>query len=340
MYAISFAEYLQGIFHGVPVTLVAFIVLTVFYIVNLLGIEGAAKLQIIMDLVMAVALTAFIVYGLPHVNFAEYFSEGFLAGGPVSLLSTGVLLTWATAGGSDMIMFSAEAKNPKRDLPEVIVVSTLAIAIFYALISIVASGVLPVEQVAGQPLSLVAEIIFPRSVYLFFIIAGALLALSTTLNASFAWVTKPILQASVDGWLPNKLAYIHPKYNTPVIILTLFYLIGLLPVFFGFNIEFIADMTVLLNNILFIFICYGVVFMPKRFPDLWEKSKFHCSNTKLQLAGIIGGFSGVISVALLLTEISTNQIIGTVIISIIAAIFGHLRYKSGAVNMEISYEED
>ncbi|GAB1475465.1 APC family permease [Bacillota bacterium] len=341
MYALSAADYLQGIFADIPITLTAFIVLTLFYLVNLFGIEGAAKLEIVMDLVMAIALTAFIVFGMPHVNFAEYFStDDFVANGPISLLSCGVILTWATAGASDMIMLSAEAKNPTKDLPQVIVVATLSVAVFYALISIVASGVLPVDQVAGQPLTLVATTIFPKSIYFFFVIAGALLALTTTLNASFAWVTKPILQASIDGWLPRKLGYIHPKFKTPVAILTIFYGIGLLPIFFGFNIAMIADMTVLLNNILFIFICYGVVFMPKRIPELWAKSKFHCSNAKLHVAALIGGFSAVISVVLLLTELGSREIIGTCVITVIAAIFGYLRHKSGKVDMEISYEED
>ncbi len=341
MYALSAADYLQGIFTSIPITLTAFLVLTLFYVVNFFGIEGAAKLELVMVVIMAVALTAFIVYGMPHVDFGEYFSgDDFFSNGPISLLSCGVLLTWATAGASDMIMLSGEAKNPTKDLPQVIVVATLAVAVFYALISVVAAGVLPIDQVAGQPLTLVAAKIFPKPVYLFFVIGGALLALTTTLNASFAWVTKPILQASIDGWLPKKLGYIHPKYKTPVPILTIFYGIGLLPIFFGFNIALIADMTVLLNNILFIFICYGVVFMPKRIPELWAKSKFHCSNTKLHIAALIGGFSAVISVILLLTELGTREIVGTCVITVIAAIFGYIRHKSGKVDMEISYEED
>lgn len=342
MYAISFAEYLQGLLPGVPIKLAAFLCLTVFFITNILGIEGAAKLEIVMDLIMALALTLFIIFGMPHVDFANFFSQadgGFFLKGAVPFLSAGVMLTWATAGASDMIMLSAEAKNPTKDLPQVIVVSTLAIAVFYGLIAIVASGVLPVEVVADQPLNLVAEVIFPRGLFLFFIIAGAMLALTTTLNASFAWVTKPILQASVDGWLPKKLGYIHPKFKSPVIILCIFYIIGLLPIFFGFNIGLIADMTVLLNNILFIFICYSAVFMPKKIPELWKKSKFHCSGAKLQIAGLIGGFSAVISVALLLTELGPREIIGTCGITVIAILYAYFRGKSGKVDMEISYEE-
>lgn len=339
MYALSFAEYLQGIFAGAPIMPVAFIVLTFFFILNILGVEGAAKFEILMDIIMAVALTLFIIYGLPQVNYDTFFTEDFITAGPVGLLSCGVLLTWSTAGASDMINLSAECKNPTKDLPQVIVVATCAVAIFYGLISIVAAGVLPVSETADQSLSVVAAEIFPRPVYLFFVIAGALLALSTTLNASFAWVTKPILQACNDGWLPKKLGYIHPKFKTPVYILAIFYVIGLVPIFFGFNIGMIADMTVLLNNILFIFICYGAAFMPKRIPELWKKSKFHCSNTKLQIAALIGGFSAVISVILLATDITRNMAIGSAVITVIAIIYAALRFRTGKVDMQISIEE-
>ncbi len=340
MYAISFAQYLQGIFPGAPVTLVSFLVLTFFFIMNMLGIEGAAKLEIVMDIVMAIALTLFIVYGMPQVDYDAFFTEDFMTAGPVGLLSAGVLLTWATAGGSDMINLSAEAKNPTKDIPQVIVVSTIAVAVFYGFIGIVAAGVLPISETMDQPLNVVAIEIFPKPVYLFFVIAGALLALSTTLNASFAWVTKPILQACNDGWLPKKLGYVNPKTKTPMIILAIFYVIGLLPIFLGMNISAIADMTVLLNNILFIFICYGAAFMPKRIPELWEKSKFHCSNAKLQAASIIGGFSAVISVILLATDITKSMFIGSCVMTVVAIIYAFLRHKTGKVDMQISYEEN
>ena len=42
MYAISFAQYLQGVLPQVPIVPVAVACLTVFFITNLLGIEGAA----------------------------------------------------------------------------------------------------------------------------------------------------------------------------------------------------------------------------------------------------------------------------------------------------------
>ena len=338
MYAISFAQYLQGIFPGVPVTLVAFLVMTVFFVTNLLGIEGAAKLEIVMDIVLALAMTLFIVYGLPQVDFGTFFTEDFAPAGPMGVLTCGVLLTWATAGGIDMVNLSAEAKNPTKDLPQVIMVSTIAIAFFYALIAVVAAGVLPVSVTANMPLDLVAKSIFPYPLFLFFVIGGALLALSTTLNATFAWVTKPILQACNDGWLPKKVGYVHPKFKTPVFILVLFYAIGLVPILFKIEIGRIADTAVILSNILFVLICFGTVFIPKRMPELWEKSAFHFSKRKLYLWSCLGGVSSTIMVLVLLLQTTKFQFVGMIAITLVGVLFAHLRYKSGAVKTLESFE--
>ena len=237
-----------------------------------------------------------------------------------------------------MINLSAEAKNPTRDIPEVIVVSTLAISGFFALIGVVAGGVLPIEQTADATLNVVAIEVMPKAFYLFFVIAGALLALSTTLNASMAFVTKPILQACNDGWLPKKLGYIHPKRKTPMILLTIFYVIGLVPIIFGFNIGMIADIAVILNNILFVLICFGAVLLPKRIPEIWEQSKFKCSKSRLILFSVLGGIGSLITVGLLMMDVGKTQAIGMIIITIVAVVYAFLRYRTGKVDMQDSVE--
>ena len=147
----------------------------------------------------------------------------------------------------------------------------------------------------------------PTPVFLFFVIGGALLALTTTLNATFAWITKPILQACNDGWLPHKIGYIHPKFKTPVIILVGFYIVGLIPILTGLQISMIADTAVVLSNILFAFICFGTVFIPQRMPELWEVSAFRCSKSKLYLKSILGGVSCVVMVLVLFFQMSMPQ---------------------------------
>ena len=327
MYAISFAQYLQAVLPGMPIVPVAFVVMTVFFITNLLGIEGAAKLEIVMDIILAAALTLFIVFGMPKVDYANFLTVDFMPNGVGGVITCAVLVN-----------LSAEAKNPTKDLPQVIMVSTIAIAVFYALIGIVAAGVLPVSVTADQPLDIVAKEIFPNALFLFFVIGGALLALSTTLNATFAWITKPVLQACNDGWLPQKLGYIHPKFKTPMFILVLFYIIGLIPIISGLNIGVIADLAVLLSNVLFTVICFGLVLLPKRMPELWEKSVFHCGKGKLWFHAACGGVSSFVMMVVMWMDVDVSHAIGVAVIVVVAYLFAHFRLKNGAVKMEDSFE--
>lgn len=339
LYALSFADYTLALIPGLNRTLIAFLMLTFFYIVNMLGIQSAARVQNIMALVMVIALTVYIAYGLPHVQPGYFGGEDFMTGGLQGLFAAGALFTWAIGGANVIIYLGAEAKNPTKDIPVVIIVATLLIAAFYALMATVAAGVLPISEVAGQPLSVVAEKILPRPIYIFFIVGGAMFALTTTLNAAFGWVTKPILQACVDGWLPSWLGAISKKYKTPYIILTLLYLESLVPVFFEFNISTIGNMAVILNNVLFAIICFSAARMPALIPDIWNKSSFHVSHGTLMFWSVLGGVATLGQTMLLFSVLKPYEMVGNVVVVVFALGYSILRMKSGKVDMEISYEE-
>lgn len=84
-------------------------------------------------------------------------------------------------------------QEPTKDIPFVIVTSTVGVALLYGLVATTASGVLPVAEVANQPLTLVAAEILPKPLYIFFIVGGAMFALATTLNSQIMSATKPIM---------------------------------------------------------------------------------------------------------------------------------------------------
>jgi APA family basic amino acid/polyamine antiporter len=80
------------------------------------------------------------------------------------------------------------------------------------------------------------------------------------------------------------------------------------------------------------------MFIPKRMPELWEKSAFHSGKGKLYAKSIIGGVSSLIMMTVLLLDSGKTQAIGMIIITIIAALFAHFRYRSGAVRPADSFE--
>lgn len=340
MYAITFAEYAaQGAGINLNKTAIAFLVLTMFYIMNMLGAKNVGRLQRIITPCTLMGLGAFIVFGLPQVVPGYFSGPDFMSQGMRGMLATATMFTWVVGGANSIIQLGAEAKNPTKDIPFVILVTKVTVAVCYALIATIAAGVLPIAETANQPLTTVAARIFPRPIYLFFIIGGVLPAVAGALNVALSWVTKPILQAAVDGWFPPFVARISKKYRTPVVILTFLYGQSLLPVFFHIDVASIANMAVLLTRVCSGLICISVLNMPKRIPEIWAKSKYHCSPKVLYSCCIAGAMSAGIQIISLLREITPKQLTGNIAILVIAVCYAFWRNKSGHVRMEISYEE-
>ena len=141
-----------------------------------------------------------------------------------------------------ILNFSAEAKNPTRDIPVVIIVSTLCVAVMYGFISFVAAGVLPVQEVAGKNLTLVANVILNRPLYYLFVIGGAGCALASTLNNQLATTPKPIMQMCDDGWLPQSFAALNKK-KVPWKIQIFLYIVAVICTVSGLSIAILGNMT-------------------------------------------------------------------------------------------------
>ena len=53
--------------------------------------------------------------------------------------------SFSTGGAQYISELGGEMKNPHQDLPRAIILSTVIAAVFFALVSIVAVGILPIE---------------------------------------------------------------------------------------------------------------------------------------------------------------------------------------------------
>ncbi|MGL4337069.1 MAG: APC family permease [Turicibacter sp.] len=338
MYAISFADYMLALVPGLNPKLISITVLTIFFIMNLFGVKGAAKLQNLMVIIMGIALTVFVCFGVPQVQPGFFDQPDFLTAGIGGLLSTSALLIFATGGANVVLNLGAEAKNPTRDIPIVIIVATIVVACFYGLITVVAGGVLPISEVANQPLTLVAAKILPYPLYVFFIIGGAMFALSTTLNATLGWVTKPIMQACVDGWLPTKFAVLN-KQKTPYILLTFFYFLGMFPILTGWDIGAIASFIMVLYLLIGGIMIIGTLRLPKVAPVAWAKSKYKVPQWILVVTvSLAVGFT-ILQMYLLAGNLTPFELAMNVAIIIGALIYTFVRHRTGKVKMEVSFED-
>ena len=340
VYSLAFASYFISLVPGVNAKSVAVVIATCFFALNIFPTKFMAGVQNIMVVVLCMAMAAFIVYGMPQIQPGYWTGPDFMPKGLGGLLSASALLTFATFGANSIFQLSGECKNPTTDIPFVLIIATMAVAILYGVIAMVAAGVLPVTEVAGQNLSKVAEAILPKPIFLFFIIGGALGALATSLNATIAWVTKPLIQACEDGWLPKKLAYLHPQYKTPIFLLAIFYVVTVVPILLDVNMDAITSSVLILMYACMVMTSIATVRIPKLFPDQWARSPFKCSPAILWFFCILSAIVLFVQIYYNLPFISTNLRIANAVLLFVALGYSTYRYNSGAVRMDISYEDD
>ena len=92
MYALSFAEYFQALFPSSNPRIVAMAIATLFFVVNFFGINIMAKVENFLTVALVGAILLFIVCGMPHVDFANYFKNpGFTTHGVVGISFLGFL---------------------------------------------------------------------------------------------------------------------------------------------------------------------------------------------------------------------------------------------------------
>ena len=339
LYAQTFALYFCELFGGGNEKLVAAIMITFFYVLNFFGVDFMSKAQNIMSAILLLALIWFTVRGLPRVDWANFFGgEGWMTGGWGGLFATSTLLTYSLMGATSLMPYSATAKNPQRDIPLAGAISTFAIAILFALMGIVCSGILPLDQVANQTLGVIANHFLTRPEYIFFMVGGALCASATTLNGLVGSVAIPLVMLSHDGWLPKSLGELHPKFKTPYKYLIIYYFITMAPLFLGVDISSVSDMTLLgsyTQTTLFIFFMRK---MPDMFPEQWEKSIFRMPRPVFNVVMWICFLASLSNVWGQITNSDAKTIFFNVAIMVVGVVFSLVWYKSGKVHPSKSYE--
>ena len=341
MYALSFAEYALALLpSGGSEKVIALIVGTLFFILNYFGVDLMAKIQNLLVIVLVLSLAMFAVFGLPSVDLANYFSNAdglFLSDGIPGFLTATAYLGFATGGATVILGVSAECKNPTKDIPFVIIVSTVGVAILYGFVATVASGVLPVPEVANQPLTLVAQQILPGPLYVLFIVGGAMFALATTLNSQIMSCTKPVMQSCEDGWFPTSLAALS-KFKTPYKILIIYYIILVVPILLDLEIAQISSIVQILGYINNLIFTITAMKLPKMFPEAWEKSAFRVPTPVFNALMIVTCIAIVIQASFMLSSMTIQLIIFNVVVMAAGFIWAFYRTGSGKAKPTVSYE--
>ena len=313
-------------------------VLTFFFLTNLVGTKSAALLNKIMSVLLIGGLLLFIAFSVPKAHLDYVFSTSNLFNhGAFAFVSTLALLSSATSGAQVIAELGGEAKDAGRMIPRVMVLSTFLVGVFYVLIAIGAAGVLPIEEVANQPLTLVARETMPGITFYLFVIGAALGATATTLNATLSWVTKPLLVACDDGVLPRSLGTVS-KQGVPVKLLTLFYLVGLIPLALGFDIAFITKFTTANSLLSKLCVCAALFVLAGKSGDVLKRSSMKISPAQARVIAVIAAVVLCVLSSSLLLNLSVSVIAFLAALVVIVLIYANTYAKKIVIENDLDVD--
>lgn len=181
---------------------------------NVIGVKSGARTAVVLTIAKLVPLGVFVGAGLLAVSWRQ------LADQPVSqpgggLAEAALLLLFAYAGFENVPAPAGEYKRPQRDLPFALLLHIAVVTLLYLMVQWVALGTLPNLGVSATPLADAARLfIGPFGGLL--LTAGAAVAILGTVANNFFTGPRYLYALGRDGYGPRVLAWVHPRFRTPV----------------------------------------------------------------------------------------------------------------------------
>lgn len=213
--ALGFGSYLNVFFPDIPPALSGFALLTVLFLINLIGIKGYSVAQSVLFWFLIAALLVLVIPGLFYIDTASY--RPFFTGGIGGFATAIVPLFFAFLGIEVAAQFGAEVRNPGRNLPLAMLGGTGILILLYVVTAVVIYGVVSDYTVlsdSAEPLATAAAT-FLGGYATAFVAVGGLLATATTVHAVMAAAIKIPYSWSWDGVFPRQFSTVSERFRTP-----------------------------------------------------------------------------------------------------------------------------
>ncbi|TFF97202.1 MAG: amino acid permease [Promethearchaeota archaeon] len=278
--SIGFGTYFESFFPG-STYLVAFIILAIFYVLNILGVKFAGWVQILLAIFGDfLILILFVFFSLLNVQIGNLAGEGVSGGifpnGFIGVFIGAVILSFSYSGFQAILEIGGEIKNPKRNVPLGLFISLLMVMILYILVSIGFVGVLGYSEISSgeETLLSVFQKIGIQGLFLNFLVILVLIAVASTLHGIILAYSRNLFAASRDKMLPSVLSRVNKKFSTPHWSVSFFCVSSLILLLFQPSYEDLQYYTALTITIPTLVIAFAPYLLGKKYPELIEKSRF------------------------------------------------------------------
>ncbi len=340
-YAISLTDYLGTLW---PVllenhTLVSSLLLTFFFLLTIRGNRVVTFFQNVATVLLIIALVLFVAIGIPNVNPVTFFDPsydgGFFRNGLGGVMSSIAIMGWACQGTTmGPVGVVSITKNPKRTVPMGIIVTCIVVAVVYGLMSYVAAGVLPYDEIAGQNLSVTAKAIMPNDfLFAFFVIGGGVCAIISSFLAVLAMIREPLSHMADDGWLPKPFSK-KTKDGYPYLCFLLVYVVALVPILTGMSVANAVSMLMIPTMLINAYLNVACITIPKKYPEQFANRSIRFPLWLYNAFSILGGICAILVAITLFMDLTFQDAIVAAAVVIIPLIFSAIALKKGSANAE------
>jgi APA family basic amino acid/polyamine antiporter len=250
--------------HAVAVNLPGMVIVALVTWVLVIGIRESAWLNNAMVVLKLAVLALFVGVGALYLdprNWTPFAPNGWRG------IHQGAAIVFFAYIGFDAVSTAAEeTKDPQRNMPRGILGSLIACSLIYAVVGLVATGLVPYTQLKGaDPLARafeVAGIGWGQAV----ISAGAIVSMTAVLLVFQMGQPRIFFSMSRDGLLPSAFRAVHPRFRTPhVTTIVTGVVVALLSTFLDDDETY--DLTNIGTLFAFLVVCVGVLALRLRDPD-------------------------------------------------------------------------
>ncbi|MDX1585783.1 MAG: APC family permease [Balneolaceae bacterium] len=270
-YAVDLLEE-AGLDLGNPVILIALATALVLTVINLLGTEGAGKVQNRIVIALTAILTFLFGYGLMNaigIVGDTQWPVPFAPNGIWPIFTTTALIFTSYLGFVQIATVAGEIKQPQKNLPRALVGSVVIVMLLYITALFVSTSVLTTEELAE--LGETAMVDVARSLVghtgALAILAAGLLATLSSANASILSSSRAVYALSNDDMLPSAISRVNRRFGTPHIAL-LAVGVPIASLTLLGRIEILAEVASLLHLLMYGMICVTLISIKRKKP-LW-----------------------------------------------------------------------
>lgn len=294
-YMLGFGQYLTYFYGNIPVAGSALAMAALLVAVNYRGVKEAGSLQNLIVILLIGFILVFLAFGVFNIDWGVFRPFNPSGWGAVASTAATVYVSFI---GFEVIATSAEEiKDPGRNLPLSMIASVLTPTIFYVLVMLVSTGILPVAELAESyiPVADVAEQYLGVAGALMMVV-GALLATVSSANASILSAARVNFAMGRDKILTTWLNEIHSDYRTPyrAILVTGAVILGLITL--GVGIETLADVASFAYLITYALVHVAVFVMRRAEPEAYDPN-FQLPGLAYPIVPILGFLSCIVIVA-------------------------------------------